>query len=141
MARIRDFVTALRSGEYAQGREQLSRTDAETGEVTYCCEGVALERYGSALGYEVTRTQSGALHGRDPELVYGGGSTLTAPMRFWRDMGMLVSDASSFRIDVSSRDGKDFVFYSDMNDNGFTFPQIADLIEWQFLSGREKQGE
>lgn len=133
-------MAALRSGEYEQEVGTLSRT-YPGGRRTYCCEGVALERYGRDLGYEVQRTNTGTLRGRDVSIMRSSGSSLNAPTNVWRDMGMLVYEGSMLRLDVSSRDGKDFVFYSDMNDHGFTFPQIADLIQWQFLSGRETQGE
>ncbi len=135
LERIRDFVAALRSGEYAQCSSYLSVTQDEA--VSYCCQGVALLRYGAALGYLVTRTPEGFLHGRDPNVVGSIGTILTAPGRFWHDMGLSEDPGSGFILNVNER-GHDVPAYSDLNDSGFTFDQIADLIEWQFLSSTEE---
>lgn len=136
-ARIRDFVAALRSGEYAQCSGVLSLVDERSGRASYCCQGVALERYGKALGYHVNRAPHGSLHGRDPQITTTSGSVLIAPRRFWQDMGMLNESSGGFSLDVMDLEGNDTVAYSELNDHGFTFDQIADLIEWQFLSGVE----
>lgn len=138
MQRIRDFVTALRSGEYAQCSDLLSIT--RDGVREYCCEGVALERHGEALGYDVFRNDEGTLRGRDPVQKYSEGSALVAPTRFWADMG-LAGPGESFKftfpggMHARGDDDQDPVIsYTDLNDNGLTFEQIADLIEWQFLA-------
>jgi hypothetical protein len=133
LERIRDFVTALRSGEYEQGTGILS--GVQDGRLKHCCQGVAFERYGEALGYHATRTEREVLRGRDPLALSGYGSALTAPRRFWQDMG-LTSPSGQFTLDVAARDGQVYG-YADLNDSGFTFEQIADLIEWQFLSNTE----
>lgn len=131
LERIRDFVTALRSGEYEQGTGILS--GLQDGKLRHCCQGVALERYGEALGYIVSRSERAVLRGRDPYA--GHGSSLTAPRRFWQDMGLANSEGL-FTTDVAARDGQ-LYGYADLNDAGFTFDQIADLIEWQFLPHTE----
>jgi hypothetical protein len=130
--RIRDFVIALRSGEYPQVKEQLGLDDE--GKKSYCCEGVAAERYGEQLGYAVKWNDYG--------LTMNGFGEY-APDSFWEAMGLSVGDVigttSNFAFVLP--DGQDVLDtgasaagYMNLNDEGFTFPQIADLIEWQFLS-------
>lgn len=139
--RIEDFVAVLRSGEYTQRREILSSFDATTGTCSYCCQGVALERYASALGYDVWRSDDGWLRARDPRASGVNGSALIAPRRFWHDMGMANDVVTGLMLELPdgcttvTGDGATTtaVSYVDLNDNGFTFEQIADLLEWQFL--------
>lgn len=38
-----DWIAALRSGNYVQGRHRLKMVDEETGEIEHCCLGVAVE--------------------------------------------------------------------------------------------------
>lgn len=40
---IQDWITALRSGQYTQGREVLRQSDVEIGPTTHCCLGVLCE--------------------------------------------------------------------------------------------------
>lgn len=144
MQRIRDFVTALRSGEYAQTQHMLAKRDPETGATSYCCEGVAFERYHEQLGYGLRWSPIiGCMVSVNPKNA-NVEDVMIAPRDFWRDMGMLVGDhRTQFRfimpdgMDVRGNDEYDSVQYSELNDAGFTFNQIADLIEWQFLSGTE----
>lgn len=42
---IRKLVNALRSGNYKQTQRALARKNRETGEISYCCLGVACEIY------------------------------------------------------------------------------------------------
>lgn len=142
LERIRDFVAALRSGKYAQTQNRLARD--VNGSKSYCCEGVAFERYGEALGYELTWDDGSVAEGsslmlaRDPE--YFVGSASNAPARFWDAMGLSTStdtDEFSFVLPEGQwtlDDEDDYVQYATLNDDGFTFNQIADLIEWQFLA-------
>lgn len=152
MERIRDFVAALRSGEYkqAKGRLRTNLKNFETGELTgevgFCCEGVALLRYGTQLGYTVEVDDDGDLngshkYGADHEFEFT--SFTVAPPRFWDDMGMRNTDVSNgfvFELPRGCRVGDtstEWEEYASLNDSGFTFDQIADLIQWQFLSDPE----
>jgi hypothetical protein len=159
LERIRDFVTALRSGEYRQIKYQLSTKIENGNEFGYCCEGVAVERHGPALGYVVSRNENGALRAINTELVVTNGSVLTAPARFWHDMGLghEIEDSFVFELpdglktrpsdnnndhvnddddddDDDDDESTNTIAYAKLNDDGFTFDQIADLIEWQFLA-------
>lgn len=138
MARVRDFVAALRSGEYAQAKHQLRNS------VGYCCEGVAFERYAEPLGYEIQIKESGVMIALG--LVTGDEvtrfrSTSVAPPEFWRDMGLRnveVHNVFVFELPgmctIRNEDLRQWIEYAALNDAGFTFEQIADLIEWQFAS-------
>lgn len=143
MERIRDFVAALRSGEYAQTHNRLARCDAQ-GSKSYCCEGVAFERYGKALGFGLTwedliEPDDTLMRAYDPE--WDVASSSNAPQRFWEDMGLDTTkdegdDEFSFVLPegLATLDYDDgHVPYATLNDENFTFTQIADMIEWQFL--------
>lgn len=140
MARIRDFVTALRSGKYAQTGNQLAREVG--GKKAYCCEGVAVERYGAQLGFNVSWQETSRAVSMDAQLTLDGMADF-AEDNFWEALGVSVgedNDASSgfafvmpTGLDVRNT-GASSVSYMTLNDEGLTFPQIADLIEWQHLS-------
>lgn len=136
MERIRDFVAALRSGNYAQTHSQLGSVD-EHNVRRYCCEGVAAERYGEQLGYEVKWTPSGRLLlGTDADY---------AENDFWIKMGLVGKidhpSTSLFIFNLPNEQTllntkrQSSITYMALNDDGFTFNQIADLVQWQFLSG------
>lgn len=134
--RIQDFVTALRSGDYLQTDSQLGAID-DNNVKRYCCEGVAAERYGEQLGYDVKWTPSGKLL-LNTDADY-------AENDFWRKMclvGEVDHPSTSLFIfnlppgqTLLNSQHQSSITYMALNDDGVTFPQIADLIEWQFLSG------
>lgn len=140
MARIRDFVTALRSGEYEQTGNQLAREVC--GKKAYCCEGVAVERYGAQLGFDVSWQETPRAASMDAQLTLDGEADF-AEDNFWEALGLSVgedNDASSgfalvLPVGKEFRDsGAKAVSFMGLNDDGLTFAQIADLIEWQYLS-------
>lgn len=150
MERIRDFVIALRSGEYEQTTDTLA-VKGEDGVTRHCCEGVAFQRYGEQLGYGLRWS---ALTDRmisvNPQR-NSAEDIMTAPTDFWRDMGMSENDrqfrfvlplnGDGEQLYCGDNDDYDSVLYAELNDAGFTFQQIADLIEWQFLSCRQPVAE
>lgn len=129
-------MAALRSGEYLQTHSQLGRV--EVGEVRrYCCEGVAVERYGEQLGYKVQ--WNGDSLSLDDQYDY-------VVNDFWEALG-LNTDASKNvgtrfalilpdNLAIRHDDRISEIPYMALNDDGLTFAQIADLIEWQFLPCR-----
>lgn len=126
-------MAALRSGEYQQVREQLAVDSPSLGK-GYCCEGVAVERYGKKLGYKAEWLEG--------ELSLDGLHDY-ASNDFWHDMGLVGVTSSpgtsyfTFKLPdglTSLTEQSEFTYMS-LNDDGFTFSHIADLIEWQFLSG------
>lgn len=134
LKRIRDFVAALRSGEYAQTHSQLGSID-ENNVKRYCCEGVAAERYGEQLGYEVRWSESDRL--------FLGDQADYAENDFWRKMGLVGEidhpSTSLFIFNLPDEQTllnttrQSSITYMALNDDGFTFSQIADLVKWQFL--------
>lgn len=140
MERIRDFVAALRSGEYPQTINQLGRISELKGEKCYCCEGVAVERYASQLEGWSSRWDDRNLILIDAD---GDDGSDYAEDSFWEalalstgvDNGTSTAFAFIMPRGLDARDtGAAAVSYMGLNDDGFTFTQIADLIEWQFLS-------
>lgn len=136
--RIQDFVAALRSGEYAQTKNQLGNVC--DGTKMYCCEGVAAERYATQLDYR-TYWDDDTLVLVDPDNDEGHNYADDA---FWEAMALSTGpdNGTSTTFAFVLPEGMDVVdtgagvaSYMSLNDDGFTFPQIADLIEWQFLSG------
>lgn len=136
LERIRDFVAALRSGEYEQVANQLGVI--VDGVKRYCCEGVAVERYASAVGYE-SRWLRERLILVDEE---SNESADFADDNFWEALALNthLDNGTSTVFAFIMPDGQDVldsgaeaISYMALNDDDFTFPQIADLIEWQFL--------
>ena len=106
------WIAALRSGEYDQGRTVLRSGDA------FCCLGVACDI--SSLG-EWGRWKDGAP-------VYK-----TKKETHMRELPLAVQDWLGLRTEkgqfVLGGDGEGTISLANLNDTGFTFEQIADLIE------------
>jgi len=150
LERIRDFVDALRSSEYVQAKNSLRGVKSSNGVIGYCCEGVAFARYAEQLGYHFNIDAEGCMtaYGKpiaddDHECLQFRSSAVAPPM-FWHDMGVRNVDVyNGFAFELPAgcalfdEPGREFVEYAALNDAGFTFSQIADLIEWQFLSSVE----
>lgn len=140
-ARVEDFVAALRSGEYAQCSNQLGKV-SEDGVKQYCCEGVAVERYAAQVGHKAAwdggpRPQLFVTDEDDDE------NSDYAEDAFWERLGLSAgpdngtSTVFAFVLPEGKevRDsGAEAMSYMALNDEGFTFEQIADILEWQFLS-------
>ena len=111
------WLAALRSGDYQQTTDVL-RTVEPDGAFSYCCLGVLCDLYRIESG--------GEWAGND--FVDGAGSinsggTLTANVRTW-------AGARVDQIDLSTDDDYDDVL-AELNDNDWSFRDIADLIEEQ----------
>lgn len=124
------WIAALRSGEYEQGRSGLCIED-DTGVRHYCCLGVLAQldgvltqerkTYIHELGYTGVR-QFGWLEGYAPnEAMYAGVNGVLE--RF--------SPVSPLEIDGTDRRDAWSLPYvvANLNDNGWTFNQIADYLE------------
>ena len=137
-ARIEDFVAALRSGEYAQTLNQLGKVN-DCGQKAYCCEGVAVERYATRVGY-TAEWDASTLVLTDTE---ANESADYADDEFWELLGLSAGDdngtSTAFAFIMPENQdvldsGAEAISYMALNDDGFTFAQIADMIEWQFLA-------
>lgn len=133
-------MTALRSGEYPQTINQLGKISEFNGEKCYCCEGVAVERYASQL-----EGWSSSWDDRDLVLIDADGNDGSdyAEDSFWEALALNThldngtSTVFAFIMPEGQEvldSGAEAASYMALNDDGFTFVQIADLIEWQFLS-------
>ena len=122
------WVNALRSGKYEQGSEKLRSV---TG---YCCLGVLCDIYAQE-------------HNTQWEF-RGNEETNPQPMDYWyfdehseflpesvMNWAELKTHSPTVRVDVEDNDDEDNWYYkdelSDINDSGYDFSQIANIIEAQ----------
>lgn len=123
------WIDALRSGKYDQGSEKLRSVQG------YCCLGVLCDLYSKEQGSEWE------FRGYD--------ETDHKPQDYWsfedqweflpesvRDWAGLPVCNPSVRVDVTDNDDEDDWFYNDeianLNDSGYTFNELSNLIEQQF---------
>jgi len=105
-----EWVRRLRSGDYPQTRGALRRTtkgqyDSDVSPVGYCCLGVLCD---FAVGSGIIEQEDG-----DDRIYYDGeGTYLPSPVMAWA--GVTKTEESTMSI---------------LNDDGATFPEIADLLE------------
>lgn len=124
-AALTAWVQALRSGSYEQGKGRLASHDDK-----FCCLGVLCE-VAVEDGLTVTKTMSAGNTIRyDRAADYPPLSVIA-----WLDVDDLLDPVTP-----TPPEGFPQAFGStldSMNDHGFTFDQIADLIEWRWLSTPE----
>lgn len=108
---LRMWVRALRSGQYPQGSAHLRRNGK------YCCLGVAMDM---ALANGVKAT------GREN---WGGLTMLPSPVDAFYGL-----DKCDITVVVQRGRSR---YLSDLNDSGFSFGDIADLIEAKFALDQE----
>jgi hypothetical protein len=121
------WVTALRSGEYRQGKGALKRKDDEG--FQYCCLGVLCEL---AIENGVNVKQSVV----DGEYFYDNGDMiLPQKVRAWA----AVEDTNPYIANIFANGGYHRFALAELNDGApsynmasWTFAQIADLIEEKF---------
>lgn len=119
------WVAALRSGEYQQGKHVLHNVD----ENTFCCLGVLCDLAVKAgiLGagsHEYNNTADGDIevYGAEGDRHSAGGVTLPEEVRAWTG---LVDDNPEVFDDESDEDHD----LATLNDEGATFEYLAELIE------------
>ena len=106
------WVDALRSGEYTQGRERLKQIDKEV--VTHCCLGVLCELYNQQNDQPLKEIID-EIYGHCVSF-NGFSNSLPPIVQKWAGLG-------------SSFGTYQFSILSNMNDEGASFPVIADIIE------------
>jgi hypothetical protein len=110
---IRAWVQALRSGDFTQGRNRLRTEDK------FCCLGVACELH------RKLRPGGAWLENGHGVLTYlGGDSIMPSQVVAW--LGLEKGN------DNPIMQGKQSL--AEYNDQGATFPEIADLIEREWLT-------
>lgn len=103
-----EWIDALRSGTYQQGRDRMASVDAD-GVTRYCCLGVACDlavKAGEPI--EVTHDSDGAI------AFDGASATDVLPTRVARRLNMWLGGGRELAL---------------LNDRGVSFAQIADYIE------------
>lgn len=122
-ARVREWINALRSGKYAQGKSYLRLGDE------FCCLGVACdlqkpilgEWYDDGTGGEYTIAGPAFLPKQAQELY-----------RIATEGGDY-SDAVSFDYSFTTFDYSFTTSLATLNDAGYTFAEIADIIERELV--------
>lgn len=120
------WVNALRSGKYEQGSERLRGVDG------FCCLGVLCDIYAQEHNteWEFRGNEETNLQPMDYWYYEGESEFLPESVMDWAE---LKTNNPSLQVDVD--DGEDSWNYNDdvsnLNDSGYTFSQIADLIQAQ----------
>lgn len=123
-AALTTWVQALRSGSYEQGRGRLASQDGK-----FCCLGVLCE-VAVEDGLAITRTLSvGNTIRYDRAADYPPLSVIA-----WLDVDGLLDPVTPTPPEGFLQSGYTL---DSLNDSDFTFDQIADLIEWRWLSTPE----
>ena len=117
-----EWLKALRSGEYKQGKDYLCK-DGQ-----YCCLGVACEiapKFGVVFDEIIKRDG----------VVFFGDDHKEAPHKVYRQLGLkgslgeLYDSFASTTVAVKLPTGETGAALSEMNDGNMTFAAIADYIE------------
>ena len=112
------WVAKLRSGDCLQGKDDLKYD--YNGETLYCCLGVLTELYAQEHGIKFT--------GDEDELKYGNGELLCEAVQIWA--GLESHDPVvifiPLRGSISTNNVREL---SIINDDGYSFAEIADMIE------------
>jgi len=126
-ARMRELVDRLRSGDFKQAQERLNG-----GGISRCCLGVECEIFAEHFGGEWEDTWD------DGEYIPGFVATVgTKPEGHYmpHEVGIYLLGEAHTDIPFSWHSLRDEVVKaSHLNDWGFTFDQIADCLEWEYLS-------
>lgn len=142
---VEKWVAALRSGEYGQVQSQLAR-EYPSGKRKYCCLGVACElAIKDGVPVNVTLRAGGGTPHRDVKFDGNDGS-LPSQVSDWLDIEG--GDPKVIDSPVQGREGgmpaswvigdSWWLNAADLNDTlGLSFDQIADCVEWSYLSGGE----
>ena len=122
------WVNALRSGKYEQGSEKLRSV---TG---YCCLGVLCDIYAQEHNTQWEFRGDEEINPQSQDYWYFDEHSEFLPesVMNWAE---LKTHNPTVRVDVEDNDDEDNWYYkdelSDINDSGYDFSQIANLIEAQ----------
>lgn len=136
------WLVALRSGEFRQARNRLMLADSDRAPVGYCCLGVLSEMAvaDGACSKQLKRLPAGDFAGTygnldatallPPEVALWACeafSLWSKELRVYVDRSVLSREESVALDDLSVRGG--MIPLDVLNDNGWSFSQIADIIE------------
>lgn len=117
------WLAKLRSNKYRQGKNWLRITDEE-GETSFCCLGVLCELYNEEEGR--LELLSSSQYGRGS--TYDGEAKVLPPkVASWAG---LLEDGAGYYI-VNPRDEGRMTALPILNDTGYSFEAIADILEQQ----------
>ena len=122
------WINALRSGKYEQGSEKLRRV---TG---YCCLGVLCDIYAQEHNTQWEFRGDEEINPQSQDYWYFDEHSEFLPesVMNWAE---LKTHNPTVRVDVEDNDDEDNWYYkdelSDINDSGYDFSQIANIIEAQ----------
>jgi hypothetical protein len=123
------WIDALRSGKYDQGSEKLRSVQG------YCCLGVLCDLYSKeqSKDWDFVECEETNLQPKDYWYFEGESEFLPDSVREWAGMAC---KNPSVRVDVTDNDDEDDWFYHDeianLNDSGYTFKELSNVIEQQF---------
>lgn len=110
------WISALRSGQYKQGRGRLRNEDDH-----YCCLGVLCEVMG--IPWEPSEETG--------DMSYAG-SIAYVPGQYAQQIGITPGGLFDKEITMSDLDDQTFSGVAALNDAGYSFAVIANVIEKQF---------
>ncbi len=120
--KIKDWVAALRSGDYSQCAGALCRADDITATVSYCCLGVAAK---AADALDLGRIYVDSPVDETPRILNLdlGLPEITTPAHTLEEAAVRWDNYKGDVLDSFQK------YLVDMNDNGASFSDIADEIE------------
>lgn len=123
---IREWVDELRSGVWRQGRGRLQQLPPAGSERSdqFCCLGVACKVFGPRIDLPATGTTDDGFG-----VKYHGSATYLPPLMAEHLFGDESIDDPYVHTSGTGR-----AVVSSLNDNGYSFAEIADLIEATYLS-------
>lgn len=118
------WLEALESGDHAQGRGKLCRVTNDRRE--YCCLGV-LSRLAADRGRALEYVSEGLAYYSSSDDEYGESNYLTRSVSHWADLD---HEGTIMVPNPTEYDPHDVIklALAELNDDGFSFAQIADLI-------------
>lgn len=130
VAHLREWIAALRSGSYTQGKGALRTRDRHTGQLHYCCLGVGCDTFDPTAWYDTPPSETGL-----SEVFRFGSREVSSPEK--SSCSALTAKAQdhfglthSGALNISTPDGRstfDFIYLNDVAD--FTFEDIATTLE------------
>ena len=123
------WIDALRSGKYEQGSEKLRSQQG------YCCLGVLCDLYAQEheTQWEFRGNEETNLQLMDYWYFEDQSEFLPDSVKEWAELPV---GNPSVRVDVSEEDDENDWFYKDeianLNDSGYTFNELSNVIEQQF---------
>lgn len=142
---VEAWIEELRSGRREQATGALCHID-ENGKQSFCCLGVVTDMYAAQIGISKEISTAHHLNFSDPQVRYGEhGENAVLPVEMIDFLGLPHNQRNpSFDLPLTSEqieqaevDGMPYIIcLAELNDDGFTFEQIADVIQY-FLIDNE----